>query len=901
MQTQTLIQTKLHPPTLSPDLLPRTRLVERLHNGRYRKLTLISAPAGYGKSVLAGIWQKACDCPVAWLSLDKNDNELGVFLSYVVEALRTILPNAYDNTRALLNGLQLPPLDVISIGLVNETAVLSQPFLLILDDYHLIHNPDIHQLIDSLIQYQSPYMHLVLITRQDPPLDISNLRAKNQITEIRLAELRFDETEAQKYLQINLDNNLPPDLALQLYKHTEGWAVGLRMAVLALRNQVDQDRFFKTYQGQNQYIMSYLIAEVLANQPQSVRRFLLQTSLLNRFCVPLCDAFLSFENQEHKPSSQEILDHLCRDNLFLVPLDHQGKWFRYNHLFQDLLRHQLKTAVSESEINQLHIRASSWFAQNSFFEEALDHAFAANDTEQAIQIVAQARYPLMNETEWQRLEQLLRRFPRDVIDQSPELFIAEMWLCYHRSQNTKLPIMLARLKQLIHKATITSESRNHFLGEISAIQSLLSYFDMDIENTRAHAEQALAQTPPELWIVRVFARMLLAGAQQMAGDLNRAYATLFRNFDEEFVQNNPFKATTLTISCNISWIAADLTTIQQQAAQALALCQDARSPEMQGNAHYHLGTVAYLQNDFASAEEHFSFVQQRPYATYGTSFVYCSCGLALIYQVQGKEQEARDIVDAALAFFLITGNTPLLMLMKAFQAELALQQGQLSTALQWAVQFDSIPPLTPMHRLYDPHFTLVRIWLAENTVNGRQKAADLLAHIKTFLEETHNNIFLIETLALQATIYHEEGNEAQAMSALEQALTLALPDNIMRPFINLGQGIGNLLYNLTVHEPELASFKTRILEAIAPLSEQPNSLANDNHDAQPLLEPLTDREMDVLSLLDQRQTDKEIAQKLHISPHTVRSHIKHIYTKLDVTNRRQAAMRAQELGLVTSD
>lgn len=900
MSTVALIRTKLQPPTIGPDILPRPQLIEHLENGRHRKLTLISAPAGYGKSVLAGIWQNKCACPVAWLSLDKHDNDLGVFLSYVVNAIQTSFPDMYPNTAAMLNGLHLPPLELLTTSLVNETIAVPQPFLLVLDDYHLIHNPDIHQLIDTLIQYQSPHMHLVLVTRQDPSLDIVNLRAKNQVTEIRLADLRFNKTEAQEYLSHNLSNESSPELMLQLFQYTEGWVVGLRLAALALRNQVDKVRMLETYQGANQYIMSYLVSEVLAHQPQSMQTFLLVTSLLDRFCAPLCDALVQTANLESQTSSQAILAQLYQKNMFLIPLDHQNEWFRYHHLFQDLLRQQLRTAVSETDINELHSQASDWLAQQGLIEEALDHAFWANDTQQAIQIVAQARYRLMNATEWQRLQQLIRRFPRAVIDHSPDLLMAETWLCYHQGQLTRVPILLAQLTQLLDETAVDPENETHLMGEINVLLSILSYFTVDIDSIRTQAEQSLTQIAPELWGVRILARLMLALAQQIAGELSNTYATMFSNFIEESEQSNQFKVITLVTSGVVEFIAADTVSMKQNATQALTLCQDEGASEMIGYAHNHLGTVAYLQNDFSTAEEHFTFVHKRPYSTYGENFVPSSCGLALIYQARGQEQEARDVVEAALAFFLATGNPQLLLLMKAFQAELALQQGQLSIALQWAAQFDSPPPLLPMYHFYAPHFTLVNIWLAENTSDSRKKAADLLVEIKTFLEFTHNAIFMIDTLALQAVMYQADGDEALAITTLEKALTLALPGGIIRPFINLGQAIGQLLDKLPAPEPELVAFKTRILTALTPATNQLASL-QENNDLQPLPEPLTNRELDILTLLTQRQTYREIAQELLISPHTVHSHIKNIYSKLNVNNRRQAADCAIELGLVTPD
>jgi len=900
MYKDALIRTKLQSPTIGPDILPRPRLIERLENGRFHKLTLISAPAGYGKSLLAGIWKKACDCPSAWLSLDKHDNDLGVFLSYVVSALQTILPDTYSNTVTMLNGLHLPPLEQLTTSLVNEMLEVSEPFLLILDDYHLIHNQEIHQLIDALIQYQSPHLHLALITRQDPQLDIMSLRARNEITEVRLADLRFTEVEAQQYLNQQFGENISPEIASQLFARSEGWVVGLRLAALALHDLENQAHMIETHQGSSQYIMSYLVSEVLLQQPKHIQTFLLYTSLLDRFCAPLCEALLQHENLDRQINYQEILEQLRRKNLFLFPLDSQNEWFRYHHLFQDLLRHQLKTAVSETQINLLHIQASGWLAQQGLIEEALDHAFWANDTQQAIQIVAQARYALMNGTEWQRLQQLIRRFPQASIDQSPDLLIAEAWLCYHQGQFTRVPILLTQLTQLLEQTAVNPENKTHLMGEISSLFSFLSYFTIDVDSTHTLAEQSLAQIAPELWIVRVFARMLLAVAQQMAGDLGNAYATILNNFVEESEQSNQFKATTLVTFCIVRYIAADIVGLKQSAAQALILCQNESRSEMKSYAHTHLGTVAYMQNDFSAAEEHFTFVHKRPYNTYGDSFAPSSCGLALIYQDRGQEQNARNVVEAALDFFLVTGNTQLFMLMKAFEAELALQQGRLSIALQWAAQFDPPPPLSPMYHLYAPHFTLVNIWLTENTPTSRKKAANLLAEIKTFLEFTHNVIFLIDTLAWQAVMYQANGEEAQAMTALEQALTLAVPGGIVRPFINLGRPIGQLLAKLPAVEPELAAFKTRILAALALSTNQPGS-PQENNDPQPLPELLTNRELDILTLLTERLTEREVAQKLLISHHTVHSHIKNIYAKLDVNTRRQAVIRATELGLVTPD
>lgn len=900
MNADTLIRTKLQSPVIGPNILPRTRLIERLESGRYRKLTLISAPAGYGKSTLASAWLEACDCMGAWLSLDENDNDLGIFVNYFVGAIQTMFPESFTETKALINGQKLPTLDIVSPYFVNELASVSQRFMLVLDDYHLIFNQDIHRLIDTFIRYLPSPMHLVLITRQDPPVDIVNLRAKNQVTEIRLAELRFNEEESLKYLDNKLGDSIKPDLARELFQRTEGWAVGLRLAVMAWRHQVDQDRFLENFQGTHRYIMSYLVSEVLSQQPKPVQAFLLQTSLLDRFSAPLCDVLLVKENPDPIISSQEIIDHLLQDNLFLIPLDNKGEWFRYHHLFQDLLRYQLSSAISKKVIRKLHVQASSWLVEQGFIEEALDHAFKADDMDRATQIVSQARYGLMNETQWQRLEQLLRRFPPDVVDQYPDLQIARIWLIYQHNQWIKLPAAIDSLEQLISHRSPESEDYSYLLGEMSALCSLLLYYALDITGVITNSEQALKLTAPEVWSVRILARLTLAGTQQLSGDLASAYATIYSSFDDEPNQSDSLKAIVLVTACFVAWIAADMKTLQQNAAQVINLSQDPRSPGMLGYGHYFLGIVAYHQDDLSAAERHFAYVNQRPYATYDDSFSYSACGLALTYQAQGQEQEARDVVEAALAYLLVTGNTELLPVLQAFQAELSLRQGQLSTAIQWADRLDQPPPLSPMTQLYAPHMTLVKVWLAENTFASREKAAGLLAQLREFFESIHNTVFLIETLALLAMFYQLDGDEAAALNSLEQALVLALPGNFIRLFVDLGPIIGNLLYKLPVKAPELAEFKGHILAAMTSVSSQQSSSLKDGHGSQPLVKPLTDREMDVLVLLGQRQTDKEIAERLVISFYTVRTHARNIYSKLGVNNRRQAAILAQKLGLITT-
>lgn len=910
-----LIQTKLSRPPLNRTFLPRPHLIQRLEDGHHRKLTLISAPAGYGKSTLASAWLDVCDRRSTWLSLDKNDNGLGTFLSYFITAIQTAFPGCCLETQALLQGLQLPPVDFLTTTLINESVNLPEPLIIALDDYHYIHNADIHKLLGTLIQYQSEKLHVVVITRQDPLLNIAALRARGQLAEIRVNDLRFYREEVQRYWQVAGYETLSPDLLDSLASQTEGWAAGLYLASLAFRGRDDDADFEKTFSGSHQYVMSYLTDEVLARQPETVQTFLLRTSILDRFCAPLCDALLGApgypwtlteetmaeETMAESGASQDTLTQLAEANLFLIPLDHENLWFRYHHLFQDLLLHKLRAEASSEQLASLHIAAGAWLGGNGYIEAALDHFLAVNDMAAAVALVEQQRYTLSNNTQWQQLEHYLHRFPPDEIEQYPELLMLKAWLLYHHWHWPEIPAILQRLDQILPQSALGQEEANHLQGEISALRSLMAYLKADPQAAIIHAEHSIQTTRPEFWIVRVLARITLGLALQMTGDLSGAYTAVYSGFEKEDVQSKAFKATLLNTACNLYWVAADLQGLALAAEQGFALSHDAISPQIQLYMSYFLGLVAYQKHDLNSAEEHFSAVVRQPYLTYDDGYAYSACGLAFTYQAQGRPEEARAVVESAIAFMLQTGNTTLLPVVQAFQAELSLREGQFGIASQWASQFAAPPSITPMFRFYSSHFTLLKVWLAQNTPSSRRRAAELLSQLKAFLERTHNTRFLMETLAFQALLDDTEDRRGNAIAALGKAVELAQPGGFIRLFVDLGPQMARLLARLPLEDVETQRYVARILAAFAPLEPKTTDALGSATAAQPLPEPLTDRELDVLNLLVQRQTNREIAQQLVISPHTVNDHLKNIYAKLSVHDRRQAAKRAQELDVIPTE
>ena len=892
-----LIQTKLHPPPLPRDLVDRPRLTDLLNTPTLPPLILISAPAGYGKSTLAKCLVETLDFPNAWLSLDEHDNDLGEFLRYLLAAVRTIFPDGMPETQAMLLSARLPPLSAVAKNLINEIDQLEKPFLLVFDDYHVIESQPIHDLLNEILLHPPRSLHLVLSTRVDPPVTLITLRASSQVIEFRTQDLRFNQDETQRLFHSMLGGNLDQAVIEELDAQAEGWVTGLRLAALAMRHRIGWDSIEGELSLQNRYVTEYLVSEILAKQAATLSDCMLKTSILERFCADLCQAvcFPDVDQVQGKQISADIsgfqfIEWLSKSNLFVIPLDDQHNWFRYHHLFQDFLRQELDQRFNQREIAELHEAAGSWYARNDFIEEALYHFIKIGKHTAAIQLIAQHRYSLMNTTQWLRLEQLLNLFPNETVETSAELWILKIWNAYHRGQFAELPALLGHL-DAIYDNGYTKAAVNDLAGEISSLRALIAYYQGNADQAVFLAQQALNLLPPDLWIVRVFARTYLGGSYLLRGEENKGYQAYYGAFQEETVQDKRFKATLLMTACNFHWLTADLNGMAQAAEQCIALCQETDQRQILGFGNYQLARVRYHQDNLPAAEQLFSSVVARPYLNYGIAYTNSACGLALTYQALGQEAKAQQVSEKAIAFLLETGNTTQLPIALALEAELAIMQGQVSLASQWAKKLDPVPPLTPMPWFLAPHLTLVKVWLAQNTPISQAKATDLLNQLQEYLTSIYNTRFLIETLALQALLADASGDLAAALVALEKALQLAQPGGFIRLFVDLGPHLAHLLSQLKV-EGELLAYADQIQTAFPEPQQTEAGLSQGK-----LIEPLTNRELEVLSLLAERKTNKEIALQLGITPGTVRQHSYNLYQKLGVSNRRQAVIRAFELGV----
>ena len=537
--TKVILYTKLHRPPISASIIPRTKLIAAIENSVHNPMTLIVAPAGYGKSILASGWLEVSQLNGTWVSLDEGDNDLRVFLGYVIEAIQKVVAGHKLKTKALVVGGRLPSAKEVGQYLLNDLEPCSEKFALVLDDYHLIRNEAIHEFITELLIHPSPAMHLVLVTRRDPPLPLTSLRARGMLAEIAQADLRFTPPETQAYLERFLHITISDFTARILEEKMEGWVTGLHLAAISMRDNSDQEQLIDGLQGTSLFVQEYLLQEVLSKAPTAIRRHLLQTAILSRFCAPLCDALMpdapDDSHAEPQANGREFVDWLVTGHFFIIPLDTTGRWFRYHHLFQQLLQDQLKRNQRPEEIDGLHSRASDWLARNQFIEDAINHAIVAGELEKAAQIVEENRHRVLNEDRWYVLETWLPMLPDDAIRQHPGLLMAKTWLLYHHFNISKIPPVLDAAEALLgdpqdYQSDEKPDGRST-QGEIDFFRGYFYYFQNDGTASLKHLTAARERVPENHQEIRGQIEILHGLAMQMQGQQETALDQLIRLLD----------------------------------------------------------------------------------------------------------------------------------------------------------------------------------------------------------------------------------------------------------------------------------------------------------------------------------------------------------------------------------
>lgn len=882
-----LLLTKLQHPRPASTSIRRDRLHARLDQGVDRRLTLVSAPAGFGKTTLIADWLHGQDA-FAWLSLDEDDNDPRRFFLHLLAALQKLDASIGRSVQAMVHALPEQPIKATFTSLINDLASLSAPVALVLDDYHAIDDWAVHEAMQFLLDHQPENLRLIIVTREDPPLPISRLRARQQLLELRAADLRFDLEEAVRYFNEVLQLGLTVDAVASLERRTEGWAAGLHFAALSLQHSPDPLAFIKGFTGNDLYVLDYLVDEVLARQPTDVQDFLVKTSILERFSAPLCDAVV-FDGAQG--ASAELIAHLERSNLFVVALDHDRAWFRYHHLFADLLRNRLAARADEA-VDPLHRRASRWHADHGSIRVAVKHALAAHDSSGAADLVERELLALLATGTLPELSAALDQLPPEIVQGRPRLAVAQAWVTVHAGR-------LGEAQAWLQEAERDMERGDDDLrGHAFAVETYLRAMRGDMAGAGALAQRALELLAPDSVQARVFALMVLAASQRFSGSLAEAVATyergrrLLRSRDEPYLQ--------VLLHCSLAEalrIQGELDRAEQAYQEAIAGSASLRGvggepPWFVGYALTGLAAVLQERNQLEAALRHadegVALCEKWGQAD---ALVISYLDAASTYVSAGRLDAALAVAGKAVALAREVSPWPLAIAL-ANEARVHIARGDLAAAERWANEaaLDLGGALDFQHELV--HVTHVRLLLAQGKAT---RAHELLERLLKPAERAGSLSSVVENLILQALALQARGEEARARERLDLALQRAAPKGFVRLFLNEGPAVARLLYALAAAGPATA-YCLDVLRAVPEAGEGATRAAGRH--AEPRFEPLTKREREVLALIAEGLTNGKIAQRLHVSVHTVKAHTYNIYGKLGAGNRTEAVAKARQFGVL---
>ena len=878
-----MLATKLYIPPPRPNVVLRPRLIERLNEGLHRKLTLIAAPAGFGKTTLVSAWVAGCNRQVVWLSLDKGDSDPTRFLTYLVAALQTIAPTIGRGVLGALQAPQPPPTESILTALLNEITTIPDNFVLVLDDYHVLDAKPIDHALTFLLNHLPPQMHLVIATREDPPLPLARLRARDQLTELRVTDLRFTPSEAAEFLNQGMGLNLSAEDVTALEARTEGWIAGLQLAAISLQGQQDATSFITSFTGSHHFVLDYLVEEVLVQQPESLQTFLLRTSILDRLCGSLCEAILL----NPSVSGQATLEYIEHANLFLVPLDNERRWYRYHQLFADLLRQRLQqrsvssTGDEAEDVTELHRRASVWYEDHGLEIEAFHHAANANDVARAERLIEGEGMPLQFRGAGAPVLNWLESLPRTVLDARPSLWVTYASALMMTGQHTAVEQKLLAAETAL-QGTKPDDRPTDLVGRIASMRATVAVIQHDVETIIAQSRRALEYLHPNNLRLRTATTWTLGYAYQLQGD--RAAAS--QAYTEVIAIGKSFGDSIYTIAATINLgqlQEADnqLSLATRTYRRVLQLAGDPPQP-IACEAYLGLARIYYQWNDLDAAQQHGQQCLQltRQMESLDT-FASYEVLLARLKLAQGDVSGAATVLDEAEEFVRQHSFVFRMPEVAAAQVLILLHQDHLAAAAHLA-------------QTYDLPISQARVHLAQGDTSAALAVLEPLrqqAGAKGWADEQ------LKVMVLQAVALHMHGEKDKAVQLLCDALTLAKPGGLIRLFVDEGPPMAHLLSKVAASGmlPDYTRNLLAVLEADAQKREKTSSLPPP---AQPLIEPLSPRELEVLRLMAQGLSNQEMCEQLFLALSTVKGHNRTIFGKLQVQRRTEAVARARELGLL---
>ncbi|MBI5304210.1 MAG: AAA family ATPase [Chloroflexi bacterium] len=865
-----LLTTKLHIPPVRPNLVARPRLIEKLNEGLTRPLTLISAPPGFGKTTLVTTWLEQQSQTAAWLSLDERDNDLARFLAYLIAALETVQADVGRRALNRLDTRRVPQLESVMTLLCNDLAVNPRAFVLVLDDYHLIEAQTIHEAITFLLDHLPSPLHLVVATRADPPLPLARLRAHSQLIELRAPDLRFSADEATTFLNQQMGLGLTAEQVAALDARAEGWIAGLQLAALSMQGRQDIAAFVSAFTGSHRFVLDYLAEEVLQRQTPEIQNFLLQTSILDQMNGGLSDAVTG------RNDGTQTLARLEKANLFVVPLDDARQWYRYHHLFDDLLQSRLRESRAE-QIPELHRRASAWYEQNGFVIEAIDHALAAPDFDRATHLIEQAGLGMLLHGEDATIVEWIARVPDELVRQRPLLS-----LCHAAALTSagKIELASAHLAQ-VDNARLDVQTR----GIADLLQTVISFYRTDlprtIESLQAKLESSRNSSAP------------LANLQAGFDVIVPAYLTVV--------------IVMLQIAAGLLRDATDACCRGLEMTHAVAA--DSPWRVVLGFLHVHLADLLYEWNELSAATQHATQGVEICRAWHNEEFEsYALVLLSQIKHAQGDPTGASELLEKAALPLREREISMEVQFVHARQVRLLIAQNRVDDAARIVGEFQT-DDQTCLNIEQPFAFKAHAVVLARARVLIVQREFERAAlSLQVLCERAQADVeigTLVEASALLALARHGQGDAAQATTALIRALSLAEPQGYVRTFVDLGEPMRIQIseFRLEIGEKSekerLAKYADKLLAAFPPVAElQPNPESEISDLKSEIINPLSERELAVLRLIAEGLTNQEIAERLVVTLSTVKSHVYNIYGKLGVSSRTQALVRARERKLL---
>lgn len=890
-----LLTTKIQVPPLPANVIPRARLFSALDRGLEPNLrvTLISAPAGYGKTTLLNSWIRERDLTAAWLSISEGDNDPARFGDYLLAALKAAnlvsdLPSHGGSTQSDDDFQR----DIL-IPVINDLSQRASQWVFVLDDYHLIHETSVHSQIDFLLRNLPPNAHLYIATRADPPLPIARMRGRGQFNEVRMRELQFSSEETLDLFKLLLETELSEEAIQALHRRTEGWVSGLQMAAASLRKQGDSQRFIQQFSGSHRHVMDYLMDEVFRREPEELQDFLLDTSIFERLCASLCDATRPFSKSDHQPAG-ETLERLENDNLFLMPLDERREWYRYHRLFRDILQRRLETQRAE-DIPILHRRASQWFEDHGLIDEAVKHALRCDDPDFAGDMVERNAQQILLRSETVTFLRWVQRLPPNQMINRARLRIYKAWA---------LLLQGAPLTMVQTELSAGGEELSP-PGGAESLEAFICLSQGQVKRGLRLAEEALALLPMEESFLRDFAQVCAVGAKLSLQESDEGHHRLGET--ERLARGTKNRTAAVMMLCELAELR--LKQLQLDAAerlygQALGIgsAEDGSRLPIAGRALIGLGDIAFERCELDSAE---SLLREGIDLVARWSLIATMDGhfsLAQIHDLRGADGELRRTLeildDLSYRFDASEFDDIIVMLLKA---RVNIRRGDLDGIHEFVTQRGLLhapaqkPPgyhqeyMRP--KIYKYEIPVLARWhLAEGRTELARAVADELAQMA---EESNRPFLLIEAEILRARIHQGTGNQGEALRALEQALRLARPARCRRIFVSEGPDLRSLLKagREKWDDPELMAFVDDLIERMR----VPPKTSQAQRD---LPEPLTPRELEVIALLPSGMKASELADELVISVNTLRSHLKNIYAKLGVHSRHEAVVKASQLDLI---